>query len=131
MSDLKTAISRFGTNAKAKLANPSATGEPEDQLHAPLESLFADFAELATLSVSGSPQLGTTRSPDEPARQRKAGYRLAPYMNDKIVFGSIYTSKYRDKRVWVVATKTPRHGKYIYFTFSEKIRKDGSPLPYE
>jgi hypothetical protein len=46
MVDLKFAIARFGTEAKAKLANPSATGEPEDQLRAPLERLFADLAEL-------------------------------------------------------------------------------------
>ncbi len=46
MLDLKTAIARFGTDAKAKLSNPSATGEPEDQLRAPLEALFADLAEL-------------------------------------------------------------------------------------
>jgi hypothetical protein len=44
--DLKTAIARFGADVKAKLANPSATGEPEDQLRAPLEGLFADLAEL-------------------------------------------------------------------------------------
>jgi hypothetical protein len=46
MPDLKTAIARFGSDAKAKLANPSATGEPEDQLRAPLETLFGDLAEL-------------------------------------------------------------------------------------
>lgn len=46
MRDLQTAIARFGADAKAKLANPSATGEPEDQLRAPLETLFADLAEL-------------------------------------------------------------------------------------
>ena len=46
MPDLKEIVSRFGAEAKAKLANPSATGEPEDQLRAPLETLFADLAEL-------------------------------------------------------------------------------------
>jgi hypothetical protein len=39
-------MSAFGAKAKAKLANPGAGGEPEDQLRAPLESLFADMAEL-------------------------------------------------------------------------------------
>jgi hypothetical protein len=47
--DLKTAISQFGADAKAKLANPGATGQPEDQLRAPLERLFADLAELCGL----------------------------------------------------------------------------------
>ena len=46
MLNLKTAISQFGAEAKAKLANPGATGEPEDQLRAPLEGLFSDLAEL-------------------------------------------------------------------------------------
>jgi type ISP restriction-modification system protein/N-6 DNA methylase len=46
MIDLKKAIARFGAEAKAKLTNPAATGEPEDQLRAPLEALFGDLAEL-------------------------------------------------------------------------------------
>jgi hypothetical protein len=43
---LSSAVANFGSEAKAKLSNPGATGEPEDQLRAPLESLFADLAEL-------------------------------------------------------------------------------------
>ncbi|HEX7450589.1 MAG TPA: hypothetical protein VF306_23715, partial [Pirellulales bacterium] len=46
MPDLKQAVARFGAEAKAKLANTSVEGEPEDQLRAPLEGLFADLAEL-------------------------------------------------------------------------------------
>jgi hypothetical protein len=46
---LSTAISRYGAETKAKLANPSASGEPEDQLRAPLETLFADLTELCGL----------------------------------------------------------------------------------
>lgn len=46
MLDLKKVIARFGADAKAKLGNPAASGEPEDQLRAPLERLFADLAEL-------------------------------------------------------------------------------------
>jgi hypothetical protein len=46
MPNFDKAIAEYGAKAKAKLANPSAVGEPEDQLRAPLESLFADFAEL-------------------------------------------------------------------------------------
>jgi hypothetical protein len=44
--DLAYAVSAYGAAAKAKLSNPSATGEPEDQLRAPLETLIADLAEL-------------------------------------------------------------------------------------
>ena len=48
MSDLDfaTAVSRFGASAAAKLSNPVADGQPEDQLRGPLESLIADFAAL-------------------------------------------------------------------------------------
>jgi len=43
---LRSAISTFGADAKRKLSNPSVTGQPEDQLRAPLERLIADLAEL-------------------------------------------------------------------------------------
>ena len=43
---LPSALSAFGASAKAKLANPGASGEPEDQLRAPFEQLLADLAEL-------------------------------------------------------------------------------------
>jgi hypothetical protein len=43
---LAEAISAFGAEAKAKLSNSAATGQPEDQLRAPLEKLFQAFAEL-------------------------------------------------------------------------------------
>lgn len=49
MSSLNDAIARFGASAKAKLANPGATGEPEDQVRAPLETLFNDLTELCGL----------------------------------------------------------------------------------
>jgi hypothetical protein len=42
----RSAIGTFGAEAKAKLTNPAATGEPEDQLRAPLERLIASLAEL-------------------------------------------------------------------------------------
>lgn len=47
---LRSAIASFGAEAKAKLANLAATGQPEDQLRAPLERLVADLAELCGLS---------------------------------------------------------------------------------
>jgi len=43
---LANAIARYGKEAQAKLANVAAHGEPEDQLRAPLEGLFADLALL-------------------------------------------------------------------------------------
>lgn len=44
---IQTAVSAFGASAKLKLANPAASGEPEDQLRAPFEQLLADMAKLA------------------------------------------------------------------------------------
>ena len=46
---LKSAMTRFGAAAKAKLANLGATGEPEEQLRTPLESLLLDMTELCGL----------------------------------------------------------------------------------
>lgn len=44
-ADFASAISTFGAGAKAKLSNPSVTGEPEEQLRAPLERRFANLAK--------------------------------------------------------------------------------------
>lgn len=44
---LSAAISTFGVATKRKLANSAASGAPEDQLRAPLESLVAELAELS------------------------------------------------------------------------------------
>jgi len=46
---VQSAVATFGAKAKAKLANPGATGEPEDQLRAPFEQLLTDLAELSKL----------------------------------------------------------------------------------
>jgi hypothetical protein len=44
---IETAISEFGVAAKAKLANPAASGQPEDQIRAPFEQLLLDIATLS------------------------------------------------------------------------------------
>jgi hypothetical protein len=41
---LAEVVARFGKTAKSELSNPSAVGEPEDQLRAPFEQLLADLA---------------------------------------------------------------------------------------
>ena len=46
---LEAAIARFGADAKAKLSNAVVSGEPEDQLRAPLENLLNDLAELCRI----------------------------------------------------------------------------------
>jgi hypothetical protein len=42
-------VGEFGAAAKAKLANPASTGQPEDQLRAPFEKLFTGLAALASV----------------------------------------------------------------------------------
>lgn len=44
---VESAVATFGEHAKGKLANPGATGQPEDQLRAPFEALLRDMAALA------------------------------------------------------------------------------------
>ena len=48
--NLQDAISRFGHDTKAKLTNPGASGSPEDQLRAPLETLIAELEGLAGIA---------------------------------------------------------------------------------
>jgi hypothetical protein len=60
MSDLKKAIANFGTLAKSKLSNAGAVGEPEDQLRAPLETLFGDLAELCGFQRKSLVAIGET-----------------------------------------------------------------------
>ena len=55
---LRDAITAFGAEAGAKLANPAASGEPEDQLRAPFERLIADLAELCGLPRSAVTAVG-------------------------------------------------------------------------
>ncbi len=47
MLTLNSAVSVYGAKAKSKLANPVATGQPEDQLRAPFEQLLSGLAELS------------------------------------------------------------------------------------
>lgn len=56
--DLKTAVSEFGSSARRKLANPSARGEPEDQLRAPFEQLVMDLAAMLGLPASAVAVVG-------------------------------------------------------------------------
>ena len=67
MPNLNEAIAKFGADAKAKLTNPAATGEPEDQIRAPLETLFGDLVELCgfkrkQLTAVGESSLSTLKT---------------------------------------------------------------------
>jgi hypothetical protein len=59
-STLRVAIAAFGSTTKAKLANLAASGEPEDQLRAPLEQLLLDIAELCGLPRAVVATVGET-----------------------------------------------------------------------
>ncbi len=61
---LSAAISTFGKSAKAKLSNPAARGEPEDQLRAPLEYLLLDLAELCGFPRSEVSAVGESTVPE-------------------------------------------------------------------
>ena len=55
---LNSAVSAFGSRASAKLSNPAASGEPEDQLRAPLEELILDLAGLCGIDRSSVSAVG-------------------------------------------------------------------------
>jgi len=57
-------VAGFGARAKAKLANPGASGEPEDQLRAPFEQLLADLAELANFPKTAVVAVGESSVSD-------------------------------------------------------------------
>jgi hypothetical protein len=61
---LDSAIGTFGAKAKEKLANPSVSGQPEDQLRAPFEQLVADLAELCNLKKAAVSSVGESSVSD-------------------------------------------------------------------
>jgi hypothetical protein len=84
---LRSAIATFGKSAKAKLTNPGARGEPEDQLRAPLERLFADLAELSGLDCSRIAAVGESSLTDMKTRpdygDRIPDSRIGFYREDR------------------------------------------------
>jgi hypothetical protein len=65
---LASAISDFGRDATSKLSNPAISGEPEDQLRAPLERLLADLAELCGHAPSAVKAVGETHLAEDRTR---------------------------------------------------------------
>ena len=53
-------VSAFGADARAKLHNPAISGNPEDQLRAPLEKLVHGLAALDDLTPGGLSLVGET-----------------------------------------------------------------------
>lgn len=61
---VQSAVAAFGAKAKAKLANPGASGEPEDQLRAPFEQLLTDLAELSSFPKTAVAAVGESSVSD-------------------------------------------------------------------
>ena len=55
---LQSAIARYGAQAKAKLHNVAVSGEPEDQLRAPIEALIDDLAGLCGFAQNAVQAVG-------------------------------------------------------------------------
>lgn len=64
LNALTEAVSAFGAAAKAKLSNPGASGAPEDQLRAPLETLLIDLSRLIGLGASDLTLVGESSLAD-------------------------------------------------------------------
>ena len=102
---LDEAISRFGVQSKAKLSNPRFKGQPEDQLRAPLESLFSDLAEIcgfsrAWIAAVGEASLSSLKTrPDYAITLRKV---LVGYIEVKAPGKGADPRKYKghDKEQW-------------------------------
>jgi hypothetical protein len=58
------AVAKFGATAKSKLRNPAVTGQPEDQLRAPLETLIADLCVVIGAAADGTVTVGETSLAD-------------------------------------------------------------------
>jgi hypothetical protein len=63
-ASVESVVAKFGAKAKEKLANPGATGQPEDQLRAPFEQLLADFAMLCNLPAGAVTAVGESSQKD-------------------------------------------------------------------
>jgi len=58
---LREAVAKFGSEAKTKLGDVAAVGEPEEQLRAPLERLIGDLAELCAVPRDDVAAVGESR----------------------------------------------------------------------
>ena len=61
---LSSAIAAFGAKAKEKLANPAASGQPEDQLRTPFEQLLGEMSEISTFGKAAISAVGESSVSD-------------------------------------------------------------------
>jgi hypothetical protein len=67
-SKFVTAVSVFGAEVKAKLSNPGATGQPEDQLRGPMETLIKSLAEAIGYGAGLTQLVGETKHAETGSR---------------------------------------------------------------
>jgi hypothetical protein len=65
---LASAVSAFGAEVKAKLSNPAAIGQPEDQLRAPMEALIKALAEAVGQPAGLTQLVGETKHAETGSR---------------------------------------------------------------
>lgn len=63
-NSLADAVARFGHDARGKLNDPAAAGEPEDQLRKPLENLIEAVNALIGKEAEGIKAIGEVRLPE-------------------------------------------------------------------
>src|SRR6266852_6057423 len=61
---LSSAIAAFGAKAKEKLANPAASGQPEDQLRTPFEQLLGEISEISNFGKAAVAAVGESSVSD-------------------------------------------------------------------
>jgi len=61
---LESAIAAFGAQAKIKLSNPAAKGQPEDQIRAPFEHLLGQVAEICQFPQGSMAAVGESSVSD-------------------------------------------------------------------
>jgi hypothetical protein len=61
---LSSAIAAFGAKAKEKLANPAASGQPEDHLRTPFEHLLGELSEISDFGKAAVSAVGESSVSD-------------------------------------------------------------------
>ena len=57
---LDAIVGAYGSSTKSKLANPAATGQPEDQIRTPFSQLLADLAVIVGFAGGSVVAVGET-----------------------------------------------------------------------
>jgi len=88
---LRSVVAAFGGAAKAKLANVAASGEPEEQLRTPLETLVLDMVELCGIRRAAVTCVG-----EEIVNEACGAFRRlnAPYAAGRTTSTSVFSTSF-------------------------------------